>query len=421
MRQRIYRRIFIMLQLALLFTSTAVIVGGPVFAFTTNDVTCSYYKTCGYDPTDENQSCTPVASTATLAGSDSAEKAWNYLTGKGLSGEQAAGVIGNLIAESSLDPEADNGSHRGIAQWDTGGRWARFVEWAGSQGLETNSFDAQIQYVWKEATTRGNIEGIKKYDDVPHTTWYWGRYFEVAIIDGSSSEEPLTNVQDLDRRTVAAQQQFTKFGGTSGSAVSDAASGSSGDCGSTSDGVSATAACTNVDSAPPNDFQIVTFPGTTQKTDKRTLFMVNVANDCLKKIGEPAIRVVQGSYCGSSCAAASGSSHDKGATIDISTRDRGGIEKVYKLLKVLREVGFAAWYRDGGDNPSFAGNEHIHAVALGAPLTGPNAPGSTDQLILYCTGGDGLHGGQKDRQLAIVGRPLPDWALHVKPECTRYP
>jgi len=89
-----------------------------------------------------------------------------------------------------------------------------------------------------------------------------------------------------------------------------------------------------------------------------------------------------------------------------------------KLLKVLREVGFAAWYRDGGDpGGQFAGNEHIHAVALGPPLTGPNAPGSTDQLILYCTGGDGLKGGQKDRWLGVVGRPLPKWAESVKPDC----
>lgn len=364
--------------------------------------------------TGNDNACSEDSGIVNLAGNTNAEKAWNFFTGKQLSDEQAAGVIGNLIAESSLDPEASNGgNYIGIAQWDAGGRWARLVTWANGQGLDPKKFDTQIQYLWKEATDRGDITGIKKYTDLPHTTWYWGRYFEVAVINGSSSEVPLTNVQNLEGRTTAAQQVLSKFGGISG----DVGTSTNG-CGDSS---LANAVCSDVNSAPPNDFQIVTFPGTTQKTDKRTEFMVNLANDCLKQIGEPPITIIQGSYCAGSCAGASGSSHDKGATIDIRTSDRGGIDKIYKLLKVLREVGFAAWYRDGNDNPPFAGNEHIHAVALGAPLTGPNAPGSPDQLILYCTGGDGLHGGQKDRQLGIVGRPLPDWALTVQPKCTRYP
>ena len=359
-------------------------------------------------------SATPATASALLEGNDNEEKAWKLLTGEkgGLSAEQAAGVMGNIAVESHFDPKAKNGSSfTGISQWSTGGRWAALVKWAKGQNLDQWSFDTQIQYTLKEGTDRKNIAGIKKYTDVPHTAWYWGRYFEVAIVNGSTSETPLTNVQDLKLRTEAAQTIFNKYSGTpvgSSAGSTSAASSCPNEIGS-----SVNASCSNVDAKPPDDFEHTTFPGTSQKTDKRTLYMVNVANDCLKQLGEKPVTVIQGSYCAGSCAGASGSSHDKGATLDIRTKDRGGHDKIMKLLKVLREVGFAAWYRDGGDNPSFGGNEHIHAVALGAPLTGPNAPGSPDQLILYCTGGDGLKGGQKDRQLAAVGRPLPEWALHV--------
>jgi len=380
-----------------------------------------------YSSSDDSAACTCKAADSgsqLLQGSDNEQKAWNFLTSKGLSPEQAAGIMGNISIESHFDPKASNGgNYMGISQWDSGGRWAKYKTWAQAQNLDIYSFDAQMQYTYKEGQDRGNIEGIKKYNDVEHTAWYWGRFFEVAIIGGSTSETPLTNVQALKERTDEAKRFFAKYGGTSGtsSGGSSTSSESSASCPDSGDGSLANATCSNVDAKPPEDYGLTKFPGTSEKTDKRTLYMVSLANDCLKQQGEKPITVVQGSYCAGSCAGASGSSHDKGATIDIRTRDRGGKDKIMLLLKVLREVGFAAWYRDGGDNPSFAGNEHIHAVALGAPLTGPNAPGSPDQLILYCTGGDGLKGGQKDRQLAIVGRPLPEWALHVKPTCTRYP
>lgn len=380
-----------------------------------------------YSSSDDSAACTCKAADSgsqLLQGSDNEQKAWNFLTSKGLSPEQAAGIMGNISIESHFDPKASNGgNYMGISQWDSGGRWAKYKTWAQAQNLDIYSFDAQMQYTYKEGQDRGNIEGIKKYNDVEHTAWYWGRFFEVAIIGGSTSETPLTNVQALKERTDEAKRFFAKYGGTSGtsSGGSSTSSESSASCPDSGDGSLANATCSNVDAKPPEDYGLTKFPGTSEKTDKRTLYMVNLANDCLKQQGEKPITVVQGSYCAGSCAGASGSSHDKGATIDIRTSDRGGKTKIMLLLKILREVGFAAWYRDGGDNPSFAGNEHIHAVALGAPLTGPNAPGSPDQLILYCTGGDGLKGGQKDRQLAIVGRPLPEWALHVKPTCTRYP
>lgn len=40
-----------------------------------------------------------------LTGKTNEEKIWNYLVGKGLSAEGAAGLMGNLYAESGLNPQ----------------------------------------------------------------------------------------------------------------------------------------------------------------------------------------------------------------------------------------------------------------------------------------------------------------------------
>ena len=60
---------------------------------------------------------------ASLTANDKA--AYDYFIGKGLTGPQAAGIIGNLDIESGMDPTIveSGGPGRGIAQWSAGGRW----------------------------------------------------------------------------------------------------------------------------------------------------------------------------------------------------------------------------------------------------------------------------------------------------------
>lgn len=152
-----------------------------------------------------------------LQGNDNTEKAWNFLKQKGLSNEQAAGIIGNLLAESGLDPKAKNGSsYYGIAQWSANSRWAGLVNWAKGKNMDPWTLDAQLNYLWKEATERGQIDGIKKNSeqDISHLTWYWGRYFEVATIKGDPDKYP-SNVQHFkDSREPKAKDVFTKFSGS---------------------------------------------------------------------------------------------------------------------------------------------------------------------------------------------------------------
>ena len=53
------------------------------------------------------------------------QTAFNYFVAKGLTKEQSAGIVGNLIQESSVLPTAieyDGDPNRGIAQWSVDGR-----------------------------------------------------------------------------------------------------------------------------------------------------------------------------------------------------------------------------------------------------------------------------------------------------------
>ena len=56
-----------------------------------------------------------------------AEKtAYEFFVAKGLKNYEAAGIVGNLIQESSVNPTVSQfggGPGRGIAQWSAGGRW----------------------------------------------------------------------------------------------------------------------------------------------------------------------------------------------------------------------------------------------------------------------------------------------------------
>src|SRR5438128_2313831 len=74
------------------------------------------------DPTEDD--LPPLTSEAALG--NNARTAFNFFVAKGLSEEQSAGIVGNLMQESSVRPTAveyGGGPGRGIAQWSLGARW----------------------------------------------------------------------------------------------------------------------------------------------------------------------------------------------------------------------------------------------------------------------------------------------------------
>jgi hypothetical protein len=86
--------------------------------------------------------------------------AFDYFLGKGLTNFQAAGIVGNLDQESSMNPGAvqAGGPGRGIAQWSVGGRWDtdsndNAKAFAAKEGQPLSSLSLQLDFIWYELTT----------------------------------------------------------------------------------------------------------------------------------------------------------------------------------------------------------------------------------------------------------------------------
>ena len=79
--------------------------------------------------------------------------AYNYLINKGLSKEAAAGIVGNLQAESGLDTTikgtADDKGSIGIAQWHSG-RKRGLLNFAKQQNRDYDDLDLQLDYIVHE-------------------------------------------------------------------------------------------------------------------------------------------------------------------------------------------------------------------------------------------------------------------------------
>lgn len=177
-----------------------------------------------YDIESSAGRCSNIA--VDLIGNDNIEKIYNFFLAKGLTNEQAAGITGNAIQESGGDPSAVSRSgYRGIFQWDKKIRWPALERWTSEQSFDAGTLEGQLNFSWYEATRRGNIEGIKEHQAVDRATWYWGRFFEGAVINGSSSKKPLTNVQHLDQRIAYANEVILNYDASSG-AISGSSSSS---------------------------------------------------------------------------------------------------------------------------------------------------------------------------------------------------
>lgn len=107
--------------------------------------------------------------------------AYQYFIGKGLSPEAAAGIVGNLRAESGVNPESNQvgGPGRGIAQWSEGGRWETLKAWAGGKNPE--DLDTQLGFLWHELNTgyKHVLTELKSTNNVRHATAVFMKEFEI--------------------------------------------------------------------------------------------------------------------------------------------------------------------------------------------------------------------------------------------------
>lgn len=153
----------------------------------------------------------PPGSEAAL--SNNAKTAFNYFVSKGLTEIQAAGVVGNLMQESSVRPTAveyGGGPGRGIAQWSVGGRWnkdpSNVVSFAAARGLDRWALRTQLDFIWHELTVVGGFG----YNELRAATT-----LSAAVVAFQNKYERCGTCAQGKRLTYA-QQALAEYGGAGG-------------------------------------------------------------------------------------------------------------------------------------------------------------------------------------------------------------
>jgi peptidoglycan hydrolase-like protein with peptidoglycan-binding domain len=136
----------------------------------------------------------------------------------------------------------------------------------------------------------------------------------------------------------------------------------------------------------------------------RTIHMLKAAGHRIRRTC--TLDPTKGSYTGPD--SSSKATHAGGGAVDLSVRTLCG-KRPRGVVKQLRKVGFAAWFRN------WPGNQHIHAVAVSDPdmATETAFPGWFDmreQVVGYAQGKDGTNG-------AVTGamtRRLTTWEQYKR-------
>lgn len=127
----------------------------------------------------------------------------------------------------------------------------------------------------------------------------------------------------------------------------------------------------------PGPYDLTTYDG------RRVDWITRAAlQEAARRLGYD-LTLAQGSYNAGKVGASAGT-HDGGGVVDLAPYDHE------RKVRVLREIGFAAWYR-----PAIRGlwGSHIHAVLMGNAKLSPSA---ARQVTEYLAGGDGLKGTAPD-------------------------
>ena len=137
-----------------------------------------------------------------------------FFLNRGLSPVEAAAFTGNFLVESywTLDPQnplVNQGGARGIAQWLSTGRWQTFLNWAQPKGIDTESLQGQLDFVWHELTTdyAPVLTQLSPYRDfaAPITTTAINKAADIVARYYEGALTPAGGIQAGDRREYEAR------------------------------------------------------------------------------------------------------------------------------------------------------------------------------------------------------------------------
>ena len=154
---------------------------------------------CDPDLTEQNMiddtgtSLDASVSASGIKESEAKTKTWKFLKANGYSDEAAAGIMGNIQAESHFDPGIEETTSSpskgfGLCQW-TFGRRTKLESFAKSKGKPASNIDVQLDFLLQELNTSYKScsnSTFKRSTDIEYTTRTFLTKFEIpANIEGT--------------------------------------------------------------------------------------------------------------------------------------------------------------------------------------------------------------------------------------------
>jgi hypothetical protein len=217
---QLIRKITIILGLSLMMAPSA-------SAISNYDLTAIIRYTPFYDKKASEAACATDTGgvTADVTG-DNIKDAYNYFIKVGFKDYQAAGIIGNLMQESGVDPKAQqdgsndpnpkNGVGFGIVQWTYSDRQGPLVALAKKRNKPPTDLGVQLEYVMQELNGgfKDALTAIKASTDVRSAAVAWATKYEICkLCSGIGDPGNRENIRLTNAQKVLDQAKKEGWGG----------------------------------------------------------------------------------------------------------------------------------------------------------------------------------------------------------------
>lgn len=160
-----------------------------------------------------------------LVGSNNQQKVFNFFVGKGYTKEQAAGILGNMINESGVEPKklqggaivssaqaVSNPNGWGIVQWTPAAKMINPSRAAGQSFEQIDTLEWQVDFLWKQLTGDSPLpevapgDALKRARTVEEATVAFAGFERFAGWENPSNPE-------YQERMGAAREVLRLYGG----------------------------------------------------------------------------------------------------------------------------------------------------------------------------------------------------------------